>query len=297
MAKEFQQLTIKDSFMFSAVMENEETCRQLLEIALSMKILSVTIITEKTLSYHPNYHGVRLDVWAEEHGTRRRFNVEMQVEKIKNLPQRVRYYHTQMNIDALAAGKDYDDLPDTYVIFICDFAPFDTEKCRYRYTFRTRSDEDGWPLGDGSISVILSTKGKNDDEVPKELLRFLKYVENPQHPTEDTVSDQYVRSLDRQVAAIKRNRDWEAKFVLFKEMMNKEREAGRQEGLQEGLERGLRKEQANQRECILAFLGALGSVPQDIADRVSQENDPEVLKRWLMFAPKAESFEDFRKRM
>ena len=290
MAKEFQQLTIKDSFMFSAVMENEEMCRQLLEIALSMKILSVTVIPEKTLCYHPDYHGVRLDVWAEEYGTRRRFNVEMQVEKIRNLPRRVRYYHTQMSIDALAAGKDYDELPDTYVIFICDFAPFDTEKCRYRYTFRTRSDENGQPLDDGNISVILSTKGQNDEEVPKELLRFLKYVENPQHPTEDTVSDQYVRSLDRQVAAIKRNRDWEAKFVLFKEMMNKEREAGRLEGLREG--------QCNtQRESILAFLSILGGVPRDIADRVNQENDPEVLKRWLMFAPRAESFEDFRNRM
>ena len=178
MAKDFQKLTIKDSFMFSAVMENEETCRQLLEIALSMKILSVTVITEKTLRYHPDYHGVRLDVVADEHGTRRRFNVEMQVERIKNLPRRIRYYHTQMNIDTLASGKDYDELPDTYVIFICDFAPFKTGVPRYRYTFRTRSDEDGQPLDDGSISVILSTKGQNDNEVPKELLRFLKYVEN-----------------------------------------------------------------------------------------------------------------------
>ena len=286
MAKEFQQLTIKDSFMFSAVMENEETCRQLLEIALSMKILNVTVITEKTLSYHPNYHGVRLDVLAEEHGTRRRFNVEMQVERIKNLPKRVRYYHTQMNIDALAAGKDYDELPDTYVIFICDFSPFETEKCRYRYTFRTRSDEDGQSLDDGSISVILSTKGQNDSEVPKELLRFLKYVENPQHPTEDTVSDPYVRSLDRQVAAIKRNRDWEAKFVLFKEMMNKEREEGRKEG-----------QQIQSRKYILELLKMYGTIPEDIVNKINQESDPEVLSYWHMAAAKATSFEDFREKM
>ena len=31
-------------------------------------------------TYHPEYHGVRLDVMAEEEGTRRRFNVEMQVK-------------------------------------------------------------------------------------------------------------------------------------------------------------------------------------------------------------------------
>ena len=282
MAKEFQELTIKDSFMFSAVMENEEMCRQLLEIALSMKILSVTVITEKTLSYHPDYHGVRLDVWAEEHGTRRRFNVEMQVERIKNLPRRIRYYHTQMNVDVLATGKDYDQLPDTYVIFICDFAPFESEKCLYRYTFRTRCDEDDRKLDDGNITVILSTKGQNDGEIPKELLHFLKYVENPQYPAEDTVSDQYVRSLDRQVAAIKRNRDWEAKFVLFKEMMNKERETGRQQG---------------HREYILELLKKQGTVPEDIFHKLNQTEDPEILKQWLFEAAQMKSFEDFREKI
>lgn len=45
-----------------------------------MPILEVDVITEKSISYHPEYHGVRLDVLAEEAGTKRRFNVEMQVK-------------------------------------------------------------------------------------------------------------------------------------------------------------------------------------------------------------------------
>ncbi len=45
--------------------------------ALEMPILEVDVITEKSISYHPEYHGVRLDVLAEEAGTKRRFNVEM----------------------------------------------------------------------------------------------------------------------------------------------------------------------------------------------------------------------------
>ncbi len=31
-------------------------------------------MAEKTISYHPEYHGVRLDVMAEEAGTKRRFS-------------------------------------------------------------------------------------------------------------------------------------------------------------------------------------------------------------------------------
>ena len=46
-------------------------------------------------------------------------------EKIKKL---------QEIIDALLTGESYDRLPDTYVIFICDFDPFGDQL--YRYTAR-----------------------------------------------------------------------------------------------------------------------------------------------------------------
>ena len=80
MRKKLQDLTIKDAFMFAAVMSDAEQCRHLLELVLEMQILEVNVVAEKTISYHPEYHGVRLDVMAEEAGTKRRFNVEMQGE-------------------------------------------------------------------------------------------------------------------------------------------------------------------------------------------------------------------------
>ena len=79
--------------MFAAVMSDAEQCRHLLELVLEMKILEVNVVAEKTISYHPEYHGVRLDVMAEEAGTKRRFNVEMQVKTETALAKRSRYYH------------------------------------------------------------------------------------------------------------------------------------------------------------------------------------------------------------
>ena len=55
-----------------------------------MEIAQVSVITEKTIAYHPEYHGIRLDVLAVEEGINRRFNVEMQVKDKKNLPKRSR---------------------------------------------------------------------------------------------------------------------------------------------------------------------------------------------------------------
>ena len=73
---------------------------------LGTKILEVSVVTEKTLSYHPEYRGVGLDVLAVENGTERRFNVEMQVRDNKNLPKCSRYYHAQLDMDALLKGFD-----------------------------------------------------------------------------------------------------------------------------------------------------------------------------------------------
>lgn len=223
---EKQDLTIKDAFMFAAVMSDAEQCRHLLELVLEMKILEVNVVAEKTISYHPEYHGVRLDVMAEEAGTKRRFNVEMQVKTESALAKRSRYYHAQMDMDALLTGETYDQLPDTYVIFICDFAPFDSRL--YRYNIRNVVRETNELLKDGNQTIILSTQGTNPSEVPVELVNFLKYV--GQDTDEAETNDDYVRLLQEQIKRIKQNRDWEGKYMLLEEMMRDEREEGRQEG-------------------------------------------------------------------
>ena len=64
--KKFKDLTIRDAFMFAAVMSDPEICRKVLELALGIPISEVHIQTEKTMAYHSEYHGVRLDVYADE---------------------------------------------------------------------------------------------------------------------------------------------------------------------------------------------------------------------------------------
>ena len=122
--KTLQDLTIKDNFMFGAVMMNEEICRELLELVLGFRIAKVTVSREKSYVYHPKYKGVRLDIIAaDEKNTH--YDVEMQVSRKAKPGKRSRYYHSQIDMDLLLTGEDYETLPDAYVIFICDFDPFD----------------------------------------------------------------------------------------------------------------------------------------------------------------------------
>ena len=53
--KRLQELTIKDNFMFGAVMADEEMCRELLEIVLGFSIEKVKVSKEHSLIYNPEY--------------------------------------------------------------------------------------------------------------------------------------------------------------------------------------------------------------------------------------------------
>ncbi len=63
----------------------------------------------------------------------------MEVKRKSALGKRSRYYQSQMDMELLLSREAYSELPDIYVIFICDFDPFDEEK--YRYTFEMNCKE------------------------------------------------------------------------------------------------------------------------------------------------------------
>ena len=121
--KTLQELTIKDNFMFGAVMCDEGRCHRFLEMALGFPIERVEISKEKCMVYHPQYKGVRLDVYAKDESNTH-YNVEMQAVMQDALPKRARYYHSQIDMELLMSGAAYSELPNSYVIFICDFDPF-----------------------------------------------------------------------------------------------------------------------------------------------------------------------------
>lgn len=174
--KKFKDLTIRDAFLFAAVMTDQEICRKLLELSLWNHDRQRTgTDQERPWPIIPEYHGVRLDVYAadEKHT---RYNVEMQVVRQDYLPKRSRYYHAQLDMDALLAGESYENLPDTYVIFICDFDPFGERF--YRYYTRTYCEETGKVITDGVVTVYLNTRGEKEEGISPDLMEFLNYVKN-----------------------------------------------------------------------------------------------------------------------
>lgn len=104
---------------------------------------------------------VRLDVYVAD-GTGMVYDIEMQRLNATNLPRRARYYQSLLDSEQLDKGADYNDLPDTFVIFFCTFDPF--RKGFRRYTFKQTCQEDSSiEVEDGTTRMFLNSsaeKGK-----------------------------------------------------------------------------------------------------------------------------------------
>lgn len=266
--KSLQELTFKDNFMFGAVLLDPENCKGILERCIGAEIERVEVSKEKSIVYNPEYKGVRLDAFARDEN-QTRYNVEMQILPKPALKKRIRYYHGQIDMEILLTGVGYEELPDTYVIFICDFDPFG--KGKYRYTKKAICEEvPELEMDDGSHTIFLSTKGTNEDEEPEELVKFLKFVGAKPSDSEKDFEDAFIKRLQKTVREVKASREMGARYMTFQELLKDEREAGRMEHLMGQVKRKLAKGLSS--SDIAEVLEEEVKVIEEIIDKLKNAN-------------------------
>ena len=99
------------------------------------------------------------------------YDVEMQVSNERNIPKRMRFYQAAIDISFLDKGNSYNNLNDSFIIFICTFDAIG--KNRSVYTFENTCVEDkNISLHDGTKKVIINAEAFNDTK-NKELIEKL----------------------------------------------------------------------------------------------------------------------------
>lgn len=208
--KTLQELTFKDNFMFAAVMMDADNCKDVLECTLGFPIERVEVSTEKSLIYHPEYKGVRLDVYAKD--------------------------------------------PE-------------------------------YPYNDGTHTIILSTKGSNKDEVPEQLVKFLKYVGAGLEESTADYGDKLVERLQNTVIKVKASREMENRYMLLEEMMKDEYSAGKAEGIELGKAEG-------ERGAIRMLISGLGELTPEQNAKLDAITDSKILNDLLKNVAGAKSLEE-----
>ena len=112
-----KNLTVMSDILAQNVFKDKNACEYVLRIILEDKEL--TAIDNETQMDFRNMHGrgVVLDCVAKD-GSGRIFNVEIQQDDEGAHPKRARYHLGMMDSNVLDTGKNFDKLPETYVIFV-----------------------------------------------------------------------------------------------------------------------------------------------------------------------------------
>ena len=222
MAKAYEELELKDDFMFSVIMRDPKYVKPFLETILRIKIAKIEYPeVQKNIDIAAGAKGIRLDVYVEDE-KHTVFNLEMQTTTARNLPKRMRYYQGMIDLNILEKGDDYNHLKKSYVIFICTFDPFGLG--RHIYTFENRCSEDiALTLNDGTVKIILNTKGTLDDVSP-EMKRLLDYVDGK------GVSDTFTRDLEE----ARQNEKWRLDYMTLQQEYRERFQEGKAEGIKEG---------------------------------------------------------------
>ena len=228
--KPWEELTIKDDYMFKKVMSYKRLCKRMLEKLLKIEINDIKYVEEeKTTKVAYVSKGIRLDVYVKD-DKNTVYNVEMQVRNLQDnsLFKRIRYYQSVIDTDLLTVGDLYDTLNQTFVIFICPFSVLDGK--RHIYTFKNICVEDkSIEMEDGATKMLISTKGMMNDVTP-DVKAFLNYIDGI------LSDDDFVSEVDKTIKEIKERESERKSYMTYEMKILEEREYARREGREEGRE-------------------------------------------------------------
>ena len=221
-AEKWESLTLANNFLFCAVMRrNPELCRELLEILLHIEIEKIEIPeTELSIQDAFDSKGIRLDVYTKSDG--RVFDIEMQTTKKLDLPKRARYYQSIIDSANLTVGADYDELKDSYVIFICLDDIFG--KGLPVYTFENLCMENKeTKLNDRAFKLFFNASAcdRLNSESERNFFRFLKNNET---------SDDFTQKLNETVGKAKQSAELRGHYMTWEQNIKEERKLAYMDG-------------------------------------------------------------------
>ena len=208
---------IDDDFMRCLFKDNVPLAELVLRIITGKSDLVITECqTQKDMKRLAGARSICLDAYGTD-TTGKKYDIEIQREDKGANPHRARYHSSVLAVENLDAGQDFDELPDTYTIFIIEKDFYGMGKPVYsieRINLDTgKSFEDGEHIlyvngeyrGNSDIGKLMHDFNCTDaDDMNFELMaertRYLK--ENPEGVSEMCKVIEEVRTQERKETMI-----------------------------------------------------------------------------------------------
>jgi len=157
---------IDDDFMRGLFKNNTPLAEMVLRIIMQKPDLRIEepIETQKDMKRVTGARSVCLDVYATDEESKK-YDVEIQRADLGAGEHRARYNSSIMDVENLDAGQDFDELPDTYTIFITEKDFFGEGKPLY--PIRSMNLATGKPFEDGRYILYVNGEYRGDDDIGK----------------------------------------------------------------------------------------------------------------------------------
>lgn len=228
--KLFTELNILDDFMFKKVLEDKVLCKRLLSILLQKEIKDIDFI-QGNGELHSNYDNKKivLDLYIIADGVL--IDVEMQQYHMKHLPERIRYYKKELDGTYSIKGKQYKDLKDLYILFICNYDVVKDGRHVYDMSMNLRYKD---LFFDRATTLIYNIKYK-DEIYNEDLKAFLDYCNGI------ISNNEFVQQLHRRVQQIRGDEKMNQQYFMSSNEYFNYIELAEQEGMEKGIEKGMEK--------------------------------------------------------
>ena len=246
-----KDLTIMSDMFMRNVLKKRECTEYVLQVVMEKKDL--TVIDQVLQKDYKNLQGRSsiLDCVARD-SEGRQMNVEIQQENEGASPKRARYHSGLMDMNTLNPGQDFDELPESYMIFI------------------TRDDVLGYELPIYHIDRII--KEVNDDFMDE---AHIIYVNARRQ--DDTELGRLMHDLH-----CKNAKDMYSKVLAARVHMLKETKEGVEimcEELQELYDEGVKEGEVLKAKRSALLLSKKGTALSDIAEVLEVGID--IVQEWL----------------
>ena len=203
---------MNNRFMNFMLDDNKEAAQVFLRIILGDDKIKVRNVRIQNFIQNIYGHSSQLDILAQD-SEGRYFNVEVQRSDEGAPARRARFYSSILDTHLLQPGKLYEELPDTYVIFITendvlhDNLPL--------YNIRRRIDENAQYFEDGSRIIYVNSQRRDDTALGKlmqdlyctepknlhyhefaERMEFLKYSKEGEEKMTDVIEEYAARKAE-----------------------------------------------------------------------------------------------------
>ena len=233
---------MNNRFMNFMLDDNKKAAQVFLRVILGDDKIKVRNVRIQSFIQNIYGHSSQLDILAQD-SKGRYFNVEVQRSDEGAPARRARFYSSILDTRFLQPGKLYEELPDTYVIFITendvlhDNLPL--------YNIRRRIDENAKCFEDGSCIIYVNSQCRDNTALGK-LMQDL-YCTEPKNL--------HYHEFAERMEFLKYSKEGEEKMTdVIEEYAARKAEALAKEAVKEAAKKAEEKEQANRIELAQGLL-------------------------------------------